>query len=162
MYMLLACSILLSPSTPEEFLDELCLYSAGEAGAQYWSEHASEEVQRRLADPDSLLILLRNKNQLTVDPGPRTAFEEQGESFRVEFGESSWNWTDMDGNANRKEGLSVVMVTDGRYTWSLIPILEEGSLVIGNRERLISGMMLTFVFLVVAVVLVAWARRRYL
>ncbi len=162
MHFLLVCSILLAPSTPEEFLSELCSNSTGMAGAEFWAVSASIEVQQRLADPDSLYRLLLNKDRLAVDPGPRTAFIDQGETFRVEFGESSWTWTDLNGSVSRKEGLSVVMVTDGEYSWSLIPVLEEGSQNIGNRERLISGIILTFMVMVLAGVLVAWARRRYI
>lgn len=162
MYLLLACSLILTPSTPEEFLLELCENSSGREGAEYWSAHASDEVQRRLADPDSLQVILDDRQELSVDPGSRTAFVQEGDFFRVEFGQSSWTWRDLSGNTNRREGLTVVLVSRGNYSWSSVPVLEQTSLRIGNRERLMSGLILTFLLLVAAVVLVAWARRRYL
>jgi len=162
MMFFLAFAILLAPATPEEFLIELGRNSSGVRGAEYWSESASGEVQERLTDPDSLLGLLQFMSQLSVDPGPRTAFIEQEGSFRVEFGESQWTWANADGQLSMKKGLSVVIVTDGEYSWAELPVLERGSFNIGTRERLISGIMLTFLFMVVAGVLLAWARRRYL
>lgn len=162
MFVLMICALILTPSTPEEFLDELCINSSGPEGAEYWAGHAYEEVQYRLSHSDSLRFRLDRMRELSVDPGPRTAFIEEGDHFRIEFGQSEWTWYDPDGNVNRKEGLTVVMVTDGDYSWFEIPVLEEGSLRIGNRERLMSGMLLTFLLLVTSVVLVAWAKRRYL
>ncbi|OPL19051.1 MAG: hypothetical protein AVO35_12645 [Candidatus Aegiribacteria sp. MLS_C] len=162
MYLFLACSLILTPSTPEEFLLELCENSSGRDGAEYWSEHASDEVQRRLADPDSLQVILDDRHELSVDPGPRTAFVQEGDNFRIEFGRSSWTWRDLSGETNRKEGVTVVLVISGEYSWSSLPVLEQTSLRIGNRERLMSGLILTFLLLTAAVVLVAWAKRRYL
>lgn len=162
MYLLLVCSLLLAPATPEEFLLELCENSSGTEGAEYWAAHASSSVPLRLADPDTLHAILMNRQQLSVDPGTRTAFTQQDGSFRVEFGQSRWSWTDRNGNTSRRDGLAVVGVTDGNYSWSAIPALEEGSFRMGDKERLISGIMLTFLLMVLAAVLIAWARRRYL
>lgn len=162
MYLLLVCSLLLAPATPEEFLLELCENSSGTEGAEYWASHASSSVPLRLADPDTLHAILMNRQQLSAEPGPRTAFTQQDGSFRVEFGESRWSWTDRNGNQSRKDGLTVVLVTDGNYSWSAIPALEEGSFMMGDKERLISGIMLTFLLMILTAVLIAWARRRYL
>ncbi len=137
-------AILLTPSTPEDFLHELCVNSSGIEGAEYWSSHASLEVQSAFADPDSLLIILGRMQELTVNTGARTAFEETENAFRIEFGESIWTWIDYGGDLNRKEGLSVIVCSQGNYTWSEIPVLESGSISVGNREKLISGIMITF------------------
>lgn len=162
MYLLLVCSLLLAPATPEDFLLELCGNSSGTEGAEYWANHASSSVPLRLANTDTLHAILMNRQQLSVDPGPRTAFVQQNGSFRVEFGQSRWSWTDRNENQSRRDGLAVVLVTDGNYTWSAIPALDEGSFMMGDRERLISGIMLTFLLMILAAVLIAWARRRYL
>lgn len=162
MHLLLVCALLLAPATPEEFLVDLCENSSGAEGAAYWASHASSSVSRRLTDPDTLRAILTNRQQLSVEPGPRTAFTQQNGSFRVEFEESRWSWTDRIGNQSRRDGLAVVLVTDGNYSWTAIPALEEGSFMMGKKERLISGIMLTFLLMILAAVLIAWARRRYL
>lgn len=162
MLSLMIFSILLTPSTPESFLHELCENSSGMEGADFWSSHASMEVQSALADPDSLVIILGRMQELTVNTGPRTAFEESDNAFRIEFGESIWTWIDSGGDLNRKEGLSVIICSQGNYTWSKIPVLELGSISIGRNERLISGILITFLLLISTFVFLIWAKRRYL
>ncbi|MCD4702067.1 MAG: hypothetical protein K8S24_09455 [Candidatus Aegiribacteria sp.] len=162
MLFIIICSILLTPSTPEDFLYELCENSIGMEGTEFWSLHASNEVQSKFSDPDSLTIILGGMRNLTVDTGTRTAFEERGNSFRIEFGESIWTWIDSDGNLNRKEGLSVVICSMGNYTWSEIPVLSSGSIKMGRREELITGIFLTFLLLISTFILLIWAKRRYL
>ncbi len=162
MIFMLICTILLTPSTPEDFLYELCENSSGMEGADFWSSHASVEVQSALADPDSLAKILGGIRELTVNAGRRTAFAESGDTFRIEFGESRWTWTDSDGSLNRKEGLSVVISSRGNYTWSDIPVLAAGSISIGRKEKLITGVLITFLVLISAFILLIWAKRRYL
>ena len=162
MLFIVICAILLTPSTPEEFLHELCENSSGMEGAEFWSSHASIEVQSALADPDSLVILLGRMQELTVNTGRRTAFEESDDAFRIEFGESIWTWIDSYGNLNRKEGLSVIICSQGNYMWYKIPVLESGSISVGNRERLISGILVTFLMMISVFVFLTWAKRRYL
>ncbi len=163
MLFVLICSIILTPSTPEEFLYELCENSNGIEGAEFWSSHASIEVQSALADTDSLLKILVGMRELTVNTGTRTAFVEGDDSFRIEFGESMWTWIDSDDNLNRKEGLSVIIFSLGNYTWSEIPVLAStGSISIGRREKLITGVFLTFMVLITTFIILIWAKRRYL
>ncbi len=162
MLSLMILSILLTPSTPEGFLDELCENSSGMEGAEFWSSHASIEVQSALADPDSLVIILGRMQELTVNTGPRTAFEESDNTFRIEFGESIWTWIGPQGDLNRKEGLSVIICAQGNYTWLKIPVLESGSISVGGKERLISGILITFFLLISTFVFLIWAKRRYL
>jgi hypothetical protein len=161
MGIILMLSLILTPSTPEEFLVDLCNNSTGAAGAEYWADCASEEVFPTLAEPDSLIDLLRDKDQLTVDPGQRTSFSEENGVFRIEFGDSKWTWIDITGNAVSRKGSSVVLVINGEYYWSKLPVLETSSYRLDSRESLMSGIVLTFIVMVVAMVLILWARRRY-
>ncbi|MCK4807797.1 MAG: hypothetical protein KAT09_09125 [Candidatus Aegiribacteria sp.] len=162
MLFMLICSILLTPSTPEDFLYELCDNSSGTEGVEFWSSHASMEVQSAFADPDSLAKILGGMQELTVNTGRRTAFEERGGTFRIEFGESMWTWIDSNGNLNRKEGLSIVISSRGNYTWLDIPVLTSGSISIGRKEKLITGIFITFLLLISTFILLIWAKRRYL
>ncbi len=162
MLSIIICAILLTPSTPEGFLDELCENSTGMEGAEFWSTHASMEVQSALADPDSLVIILDGMQELTVSTGTRTAFEESENAFRIEFGESSWTWTDSNGSLHRIKGLTVVVCVQGNYTWSEIPVISSRSVSVGNRERLISGILITFLVLISTLIFLTWAKRRYL
>jgi len=162
MLFILICAILMTPSTPEEFLHELCENSSGMAGAEFWSTHASMEVQSALADPDSLVIILGGMQELTVRTGTRTAFEESDNAFRIEFGESIWTWIDSYDNLNRKKGLSVIICSQGNYKWLIIPVLESGSVRVGNREKLITGILVTFLMMISVFVFLTWAKRRYL
>ena len=162
MLFVLICSILLTPSTPEGFLNELCENSSGMEGAEFWSSYASVEVQSALADPDSLAKLLGAMQELSVVTGTRTAFEASEDTFRIEFGESIWTWIDQGGNLHRKEGLSVIICSQGNYSWSAIPVLESGSISVGKKEKLISGIMITFLVLISTVVFLACVKRRYL
>lgn len=159
---MLICAILLDPSTPEDFLYELCENSSGMEGAEFWSSHASMEVQSALADPDSLVTILGGMRELTVNTGTRTAFDESENMFRIEFGESIWTWIDSDDNLHRKKGLSVVICSRGDYTWSDIPVLSTRSISIGRKEKLITGILITFLVLISTFILLVWARRRYL
>lgn len=159
---ILLCVLALTPSTPEEFLRELCINSRGTAGAEYWSEHASSEVTDLLSDPDTLLTLLENMEDLSVEPGPRTDFGKEGDVFRVEFGESRWTWRDSHGNTGHARGLTVVTVTEGKFKWVKLPALEHSAATIGIREKLISGVFLSFMLILSALLAVAWARRKYL
>jgi hypothetical protein len=161
MNIVLLVSILLSPSNPEDFLNELCINSIGQEGAEYWSTHAHSAVPDAMASADSLFRFLQDRNQLAVDPGPRTAFVEEDNGFRVEFAQSEWTWTDESGNSAKKDGLSIVYVINGGYYWAELPLSDSGSLIMGTKESLISGIMLTFLLMIVAGVLVAWARRRF-
>ncbi|MEN8209715.1 MAG: hypothetical protein ABFR50_10755 [Candidatus Fermentibacteria bacterium] len=162
MLSIMICTILMTPSTPEAFMHELCGNSCGMEGAEFWSSHASSEVHSALADPDSLSIILGKMQELTVDPGARTAFETYDSTFRIEFGESIWTWTDSNGGLNRIEGLTTVVCSRGIYSWSEIPALLTGSVNIGRKERLISGILITFLMLISAFVFLIWAKRRYL
>ncbi len=162
MLFMLICSILLTPSTPEDLLYELCANSSGIEGGEFWSSHASTEVKSEFTDPASLANILEDMRGLTVETGTRTAFDNRGDTFRIEFGESIWNWIDSDGNLNRKEGLSVVRFSRGNYTWLEIPVLESGSVSIGRKERLITGFLITFLVLISTFIFLIWAKRRYL
>ncbi|NOQ21026.1 MAG: hypothetical protein GQ565_00030 [Candidatus Aegiribacteria sp.] len=162
MLFMLICAILFTPSTPEDFLHELCKNSSGIEGAEFWSSHASMEVQSAFSDPDSLAIILGGMRELNVNTGTRTAFEECENTFRIEFGESIWTWIDSDGNLNRKKDLSVIICSQGNYTWSEIPVLASGSISIGRKEKLITGILITFLVLISTFILLIWAKRRYL
>ena len=162
MLFILICSILLTSSTPEDFLNELCENSSGMEGAEFWASHASMEVQSTFADPDSLANILWGIRELTVNTGMRTAFDERNNTFRIEFGESVWTWIDSDGNLNRKRGLSIVICSQGNYTWSEIPVLTSGSVSIGRKEKLITGIMITFLLGIATFIFLIWAKRRYL
>jgi hypothetical protein len=162
MLFLLITSILMAASTPEEFLIELCDNSEGLTGAEFWASHTSAGVRSSYSDPDSIANILSGMNNLSVSPGTRTSFESSGDTFRIEFGESVWTWTDTDGNQHMKEGLAVVTCEGGIYSWSQIPALVEGSINVGRKERLITGIIMTFMLLTFAVIFLMWAKRRYL
>ena len=153
---------LLSVSTPEEFLQELCEHRIGTDGSTFWSTHASAEVPNRYSNPDSLLLLLADKEGLSVNSGPRTSFQSINETFRIEFGESYWTWTDHEGARCRTEGLSVIECTRGLYTWVQIPVLTSRSVSAGKTEKLVSGLLITILFLLFTAIAVGWAKRRYL
>jgi len=162
MLFLLLCSIVLTPSTPEEFLAELCENSTGQEGAEFWSSCASPEVQSDRSSPDSLAQILEGMNDLSVITGSRTLFQDRGNDFIIEFGESKWTWTDSTGNLNTKQGLSVLICTNGRYTWSEIPVLTSRSVSFGQKEQMIAGILGTFLVLIFTFVILIWAKRRYL
>lgn len=153
---------LLSASTPEEFLHELCEHRIGTDGAIFWSTHASAEVPDRYANPDSLLLLLADKEGLSVNPGSRTSFLSIDETFRIEFGKSYWTWTDQEGSSYRTEGLAVIECIRGNYTWVQIPALSSISVSAGRQQKLISGLSITILILVFTAFSVGWAKRRYL
>ena len=162
MIFMLICSILLTASTPEQFLMELCENSTGTEGAEFWYSRADSEVQSTLNDPDSLAQLLHGMLELSVTPGSRTAFQDRGGRFIIEFGESRWTWHDSNGNLHRKDGLSIVVCSRGNYMWSEIPVLTSGSISIGKKEKLISGIMITFLILIFAFIFIIWAKRKCL
>jgi hypothetical protein len=162
MLFIMICTILLTPSTPEDFIIELCENSSGMEGAEFWSSHASTEVQSALTDPDSLVMLLSGMQDLNVSTGIRTEFEESENAFRIEFGESNWTWTDLNGSLHSITGLTVVVCSQGNYTWSEIPVLSSRSISVGRRERLILGILITFLLMISTFVFIVWAKRRYL
>ncbi len=159
---LLIFSIILTPATPEDFLNELCVNSRGTEGAGYWASHASSEVQNALHNPDSLAAFLGGMRELSVNPGARTDFEDRGNTFLIEFGESRWTWKDSDGNYHRIDGPSIVICSQGSYAWSKLPVFSSGHVSIGRKEKLVSGIMITFLILTFALILLIWANRRYL
>ena len=162
MLFLLTLSVMMTVSTPEEFLTELCDSSSGPEGIEYWVDHASASVNPLVANPDSLSIILGTMQELNVIPGDRTLFESDGDTFRIEFGGSKWTWTDRHGNQYMREGLTVVLCTGGIYSWSKIPALDEVSASVGKREKLITGVILTFILIIFAFIILMWAKRRYL
>lgn len=153
---------LLSASTPEEFLQELCENRIGTDGAIFWSTHSSTEVPDSYSNPDSLLLLLADKEGLSVDPGARTSFLSNDETFRIEFGESYWTWADQEGTRHRTKGLAIIECIRGNYSWVKIPILTSPSVSAGRKEKLVSGLLITILILVFMAIFISWAKRRYL
>ena len=158
----LLCSIFLTPSTPEDFLMELCENTSAIEGTEFWISHASSDVQPSLADPQFLRQILSGMQELSVNTGIRTAFHDRGNTFIIEFGESRWTWHDSNGNLHRKDGLSIVVCSRGNYMLSEIPVLTSGSISIGKKEKLISGIMITFLILIFAFIFIIWAKRKCL
>ncbi|MBD3277491.1 MAG: hypothetical protein GF388_04250 [Candidatus Aegiribacteria sp.] len=161
MVFLLLAAVLTSPSTPEEFLSELCDSSRGQEGLEYWISTASEDAVFPYGEPDSMRSILNNMEDLTVEPGDRTSFMDMGNIFVIEFGDSRWTWIDPRGNVNRKLGLATVRCENGSYSWTVLPVLDTKSFSLGMKERLIAGLMVTVLVLVFGAILVAWASRRY-
>ncbi len=153
---------LLSASTPEEFLQELCENRIGTDGAIFWSTHASAEVSDNYTNSDTLLLLLADKEGLSVNPGSRTSFLSIDETFRIEFGESYWTWTDQEGARHRIEGLAIIECRRGNYTWVQIPVLTSTSISAGRKEKLVSGILITILILIFTAFSLGWAKRRYL
>lgn len=152
---------LLSASTPEGFLQELCDNHYGTDGAIFWATHASSEVKEELADSDSLMLLLGNINELSVTPGMRTDFENTGDAFRIEYAESFWTWTDSAGSLHRVDGLTSVECRYGDYTWIQIPVLSSESTSISKNEKMIFGFLLSILLALFAIISLGWAKRRY-
>lgn len=161
MLFLLLATVLTSPSTPEEFLNELCVNASGEEGLEFWISSASENAVFPFGQPDSMRSILENMEDLSVEPGHRTSFMDLGNTFVIEFEESRWTWNDSQGNANRKVGLAIVRCENGNYSWTELPVLDTKSFSLGMKERLIAGLMVTVMVLVFGSILVAWASRRY-
>lgn len=153
---------LISAATPEEFLQELCENRMGSDGAIFWSTHASAEVPDNYSDPDSLMLLLADMEGLSVDPGSRTGFLSIDETFRIEFGESYWTWTDREGKHHRTEGLAIIECVRSNYSWIQIPILSGTSVSAGKKEKLVSGFLITILILIFTAISISWAKRRYL
>jgi len=161
MQLILAMALLLNPSTPEEFLDELCLRS-NQRDWEYWSSAAFDDVSPELSDLAFISEHLDERRDLTVDPGPRTDFQDLGSAgFRIEYEESVWTWVDGQGITNSKKGFSAVISNHGDYAWSDLAVLHEGSARMGHRERMVSGILLTFVIMIIGGILLFWAKRRY-
>ena len=147
---------------PEEFLQDLCDNRSGAAGALFWAENHLPGENGSPAQPDSLapqLVLLRD---LSVEPGERTRFENTGDGYVIEYAGSRWTWTGPDGRIRSTTGLTAVSWRGGDYRWIDLPVLFSSSGGIGPRDKLLSGFLFTTIIIVFGVIVVIWARRRYL
>lgn len=152
--------LMVSAEGPEQFLQDLCEHRYGAEGALFWAGSRSPGPGGEVADPDSLAILLEPLRDLSVEPGPRTRFEDTGEGYLIEYGESRWTWTTPDGRVRTTEGLTCLLWRDGGYFWTEVPVLADGAPSAGLRERLLAGLLFTGLILGFGVLAVIWARRR--
>jgi len=148
---------------PEEFLQDLCDNRYGPEGALFWAA-ASASAEGIRPDADTLAACLAEQlaplADLSVEPGARTLFEETDEGYLIEYAASSWTWTGPDGRVRRAEGPSRILWRDGEYYWLELPVMDrERSAGIGNRERMLSGLLFTAMILGFGVTAVLVARR---
>lgn len=159
--LLLVLTILSYADSPEDFLYQLCDNRSGTEGALFWSDMASAAVDSLLSHPDTLAMRLSTMRDLSVEPGPRTLFETTENGYRVEFAESAWTWTGDDGRLHRVNGLTGIDWTAEGYRWYRIIFLVSGSVSIGRKERMVTGLLVTVLILVFGAILLGWAKRKY-
>ena len=160
--LLLLALILHYAEGPEEFLQDLCDNRSGAAGALFWAENRTPGEDGAPVEPDSLAPQLALLRDLSVEPGDRTLFENTGDGYIIEYAGSRWSWTGADGRIRSVTGLTVVSWREGDYRWIEVPMLVSSTGRIGPREKLLSGFLFTTIIMVFGVIVVIWARRRYL
>lgn len=147
---------------PEEFLQDLCDNRSGAAGALFWAESSTPGEDGSMVEPDSLAPQLALLRDLSVEPGERTRFENTGDGYIIEYAGSRWTWTGSDGRIRDITGLTGISWSEGDYRWIDVPVLVSSTGGIGPREKLLSGFLFTMIIIVFGVIVVVWARRRYL
>ena len=147
---------------PEEFLQNLCDNRSGTAGALFWADNRAPMEDGSPTEPDSLAPQLALLRDLSVEPGERTRFENTGDGYIIEYAESRWTWTGSDGRLRSTTGLTCISWHEGDYMWIKVPVLVSSTGSIGPREKLLSGFLFTTIIIVFAVIVMIWARRRYL
>jgi len=160
--MLLALSAAAFAESPEALLDSLCSSRSGEGAVRCWQSFADPAGTTPPAHPDTIRALLRSRSGLTVEPGEHE-LGETGETFYVlVFPESQWTWTDGGGTDRVVRGRTEVVFRDGGFYWRSLPLSpgREGAAV-SSSQRILMGMMLTGVTLVVALMALWWAKRRW-
>ncbi|MFO7950806.1 MAG: hypothetical protein R6U36_10635 [Candidatus Fermentibacteraceae bacterium] len=160
--MLLALAVSAFAESPEALLDSLCSRCSGEGAVRCWQSCADPAGTTPSAHPDTIRALLQSCSDLSVEPGEHE-LGETGETFYVlVFPESEWTSTDGEGTDRVVRGRTEVVFRDGRFYWRSIPLSpgREGAAV-SSGQRILMGMMLTGVTLVVALLALWWAKRRW-
>lgn len=160
--MLLAIAVAAFAESPEALLDSLCSSRSGDGAVGCWQSCADPAGTTPPAHPDTIRALLRSRSGLSVEPGDHE-LGETGETFYVlVFPESEWTWTDDEGTDRVVRGRTEVVFRDGRFYWRSLPLSpgREGAAV-SSSQRILMGMMLTGVTLVVALMALWWAKRRW-
>ena len=160
--MLLAIVVSAFAESPEALLDSLCAHSSGRGAVRYWQSCADPDGTAPPAQADTLRALLATCSDLSVEPG-EDELGETGETFYVLiFPESRWSWTDGERTSRVARGRTEVVFRDGRFYWRNLPLSAgaEGANV-SSSQRILMGMMFTGAIMVVAFLVLWWAKRRW-
>ena len=154
--LLLCCytgSSISGSDTPELFL---CALASAEASE--WVGSMAREGNG--FQPDSVVMQIESDQELAVEPGEMTLDDFDG-GYRAEFPESRWTWRLPGGRIGSVTGLSVVEWRPGGYRWVTVPIFTEKGAEVGPREKLCMGVVSMAAVLLITVVAVWYAKRRY-
>ncbi len=148
-----AVSSLTESDTPDIFLEALASASADE-----WVEFMAYEGNT--FDPDSVVFTIESFQDLSVDPGERVLEDFDG-GYRTLFPESRWTWRLPGGRIGSVTGMSVVEWRPGGYRWVTVPVLTEKGAEVGPREKLCMGVTAMAAVLLVTVIGIWYAKRRF-
>lgn len=150
------------PLSPEDFLLVLADSSSGRSGAAFWVASASTDIEEAALDTDSMEVLLRDVESISVIPGPPHLLEtdEERGSYLVEFPEAEWSWLDDRRRVMRAFGSTRVEMVGGRYYWVELPVFAGGRH-ISFEHRLLAGFISTMTVLGLSVFVLWWVRRKY-
>lgn len=139
--------------TPEEFLVNL-----SSCNAEQWVEfqyHGENTVPA-----DTVKAIIESLRNLSVNPGEKILEDIEG-GYRVIFPESKWTWRMDGGRIGSVRGESVIEWHLGGYSWVTLPIFTEEGASIGRKESLCMGVTITAAIVLIGIIAVWYAKRRY-
>jgi hypothetical protein len=150
-------------SSPEDFLDSLCIQRQGLDGARFWLQSAWEDLEGPLSDTDSMRVFLESLVNLSVDPGHRilSGVDESSGRYSVEYPGSVWTWKGADDRMYRTAGLSVIIWCDGHFYWQTLPVIGGQAVGVGLTERIITAIFFTIMLLIFGMLILIWVKRKY-
>ncbi len=110
--------------------------------------------------PDSVTAVIGAFQELSVEPGPRELTDFDG-GYRAIFSESRWTWRLPRGRIGSVTGESVVEWRPGGYRWVTVPLFQGGGAEVGPRETLCMGVIAMGAVMLVTIVAVWYAKRRF-
>jgi hypothetical protein len=110
--------------------------------------------------PDSVAAAVSAFQELSVETGSRELTDFDG-GYRAVFSESRWTWRLPGGRIGSITGESVVEWRPGGYRWVTVPVFQGGGAEVGPRETLCMGATAMGAVMLVAIVAVWYAKRRF-
>jgi len=150
---ILTDSQLSEAETPDQFLRVLA-----SASVEEWLQTAS--VENNPFTPDSVEQRIGSLQHLSVEPGQATLEDCEG-GYRAIFSESRWTWRLPGGEIGSVTGTSIIEWHPGGYRWVTLPVLTEEGAVLGFRESVCMGVTAMGVVMLVAVLALWYAKRRF-
>lgn len=161
---MLMLSLILSilVTQPESIMDadtpELFLAALATASPEEWVQ--SMVLMESTLSEDSIRDTVNSFLSLSVEPGIRILEDFDG-GYRAVFSESRWTWRLPEGRIGSVVGESVVEWRPGGYRWQTVPVFTEKGSTVGPKESLCVGVMATGAVILVGIVAVWYAKRRY-